>query len=136
MNPYARLLPMLAGIGSPGTISRVLKGESKGLDLVENPSNGLDGLTHANRALCHLITDCLCPGGTRPLELATLRLQNMIQILTKWPKLAPENSELITQQGGTLVFEGKDVIYEYKDKGILVYTDILDMLRAIGARVD
>lgn len=54
--------------------------------------------------------------GARPLELATLRLQNMREILTKWDKLSPPNKELITRQGGTVVFQGKDVIYSFKDK--------------------
>lgn len=54
--------------------------------------------------------------GARPLELATLRLQNMRQIVTKWNKLAPPNKELITQQGGTVVFEGRAPIYFFKDK--------------------
>lgn len=54
--------------------------------------------------------------GARPLELATLRLQNMRQIVTKWNKLAPPNKELITQQGGTVVFQGREPIYSFKDK--------------------
>jgi len=37
---------------------------------------------------------------------------------------------LITQQGGTIVFEGKKAVFSYKDKGILVYTDIDDLLAA------
>lgn len=60
--------------------------------------------------------DFLGTQGSRPLEVATLRLQNMRQIVTKWNKLSPPNKELITQQGGTVVFEGRDKIYSYKDK--------------------
>lgn len=54
--------------------------------------------------------------GSRPFELATLRLQNMRQIVTQWNKLSPPDKELITQQGGTIVFEGRENIYSYKDK--------------------
>lgn len=64
--------------------------------------------------------DFLGTRGSRPLEVATLRLQNMRQIVTKWNKLAPPDKELITQQGGTVVFEGRDKIYSYKDKASLL----------------
>lgn len=64
--------------------------------------------------------DFLGTRGSRPLEVATLRLQNMRQIVTKWNKLAPPDKELITQQGGTVVFEGRDKIYGYKDKASLL----------------
>lgn len=68
--------------------------------------------------------DFLGTQGSRPLEVATLRLQNMRQIVTKWNKLAPPNKELITQQGGTVVFEGRDTVYSYKDKArSLVYSE-------------
>lgn len=60
--------------------------------------------------------DFLGTRGSRPLEVATLRLQNMRQIVTKWNKLSPPDKELITQQGGTVVFEGRNKIYGYKDK--------------------
>jgi hypothetical protein len=42
--------------------------------------------------------------------------------------------DLITQQGGTLVFEGKQLVYEFKDKGILTYTDVNEILKAVGIR--
>ena len=60
--------------------------------------------------------DFLGKRGSRPLEVATLRLQNMRQIVTKWNKLAPPDKELITQQGGTIVFDGTEQIYSFKDK--------------------
>lgn len=60
--------------------------------------------------------DKLGTRGSRPFELATLRLQNMRQIVTKWNDLAPPNKELITQQGGTIVFDGREAIYIFKDK--------------------
>lgn len=40
----------------------------------------------------------------------------MRQIVTKWNKLAPPDKELITQQGGTVVFEGRNNIYSYRDR--------------------
>lgn len=129
VNPYLRLLPMLAGIGSPGTIQAVLKG------YVGDPDANADWISSALSMVDNKEFDFLGTRGSRPLEVATLRLQNMRQIVTKWNKLAPPDKELITQQGGTLVFDGTDKIYSYKDKGILVYTDVLEMLETIGVEL-
>lgn len=68
--------------------------------------------------------DFLGTRGSRPLEVATLRLQNMRQIVTKWNKLSPPDKELITQQGGTVVFEGRNKIYSYKDKVRLLLASV------------
>lgn len=129
LNPYLRLLPMLAGIGSPGTIQAVLKG------YVGDPNANTDWISSAMTIVDNKEFEILGNKGARPLELATLRLQNMRQIVTKWNKLAPPNKELITQQGGTVVFRGREPIYSFKDKGILVYTDVLGMLQEIGVGI-
>ncbi|CAN0024828.1 unnamed protein product, partial [Discosporangium mesarthrocarpum] len=112
LNPYLRLLPMLAGIGSPGTIqeARVLRGYTG------DQSYNAEWMSTAMSIVSNSEFDFLGKEGSRPLELATLRLQNMRQILSKWNLLSPPDKELITQQGGTIVFEGKKAIYEFKDK--------------------
>lgn len=81
-----------------------------------DPEANADWISSALSMVDNKEFDILGSRGSRPLELATLRLQNMRQIVTKWNKLAPPNKELITQQGGTLVFEGREKIYDYKDK--------------------
>ena len=78
--------------------------------------------------------DTLGTQGARPFEVATVRLQNMMQIQKRWQALSPPDKELITQQGGTLIFDGRDLVWRFDDKGILVYTDIQDVLRVIGAQ--
>ena len=68
----------------------------------------------------------------RPFELATLRLQNMIDVLTHWQELIPENEDLLTQLGGGFVFNvSGDLVYEYKDTGILKYTDVKKALVSV-----
>lgn len=59
----------------------------------------------------------------------------MINIIPNWDKLAPPNKELITQQGGVLIFEGRKLIKRFDDKGILVYTPIEEILEAVRATV-
>ena len=72
----------------------------------------------------------------RPLELATLRLQNMIDISIKnWQELAPTEDALdegvLTQLGGcVLVYKGKP-IFEYKDPGICAVANFEDILEKL-----
>ncbi|CAM9867138.1 unnamed protein product, partial [Heterosigma akashiwo] len=73
-------------------------------------------------------------GRAKALELATLRLQNSMKIIEKWDVLSPINKELITQQGGTLIFKGKKVVYRYNDLGILRYTPIEQVFQVTGVR--
>ncbi|CAK0785934.1 hypothetical protein CVIRNUC_009147 [Coccomyxa viridis] len=120
VSPYLKLLPMLAGIGSPGTIQEVLRGyvgdrSAKPVFEGRTPFNVLGG------------------GYQRPFELATLRLSNMVGILPKWGQLCPPDEALLTQQGGSLVFRGQDVVFRHDDSGILKYTDVDALVAAATA---
>ena len=70
----------------------------------------------------------------RPLELATLRLQNMVGVsLANWNQLKPSDEELnaglLTQLGGCLVLsESGDVRYEWRDQGICHVVNFEDMI--------
>lgn len=44
--------------------------------------------------------------------------------------LCPPKTDLITQQGGTLLFEGDNVIFQHRDSGILVTPDVDELMRA------
>jgi hypothetical protein len=75
--------------------------------------------------------------GRRPLELATLRLQNMIGIsLANWEVLRPNDQELdagvLTQLGGCLLLE-KDckIRYQWKDQGICHVVNFEDILKVL-----
>ncbi|KAI8466531.1 MAG: AhpC/TSA antioxidant enzyme-domain-containing protein [Monoraphidium minutum] len=113
VDPYLKLLPMLMGIGSPGTVQEVLRGYVG--DREAPPV--FDGAL--GRAF-----NILGQGYQRPMELATLRLQNMVGVLSKWGDLAPEEKRLLTQQGGCLVFDGCELRYKHSDPGILKYADV------------
>jgi hypothetical protein len=74
----------------------------------------------------------------RPLELATLRLQNMLGIsLAKWKELAPDedalNSGVLTQLGGCIVVdcETGDAICEWRDPGICAVANFEDILKKL-----
>lgn len=123
VNPYFKLLPMLMGIGSPGTIQAVLRG------YVGSRQDNSDWAESYLNLVDRSAFDVLGTKGARPFEIATVRLQNMMNIIPKWELLAPKNKDLITQQGGTAIFDqNKKQQWCYKDKGILVYTNIDDVL--------
>lgn len=48
-------------------------------------------------------------------------------------QLCPPNEELLTQQGGCLVFRGQEVIFRHADSGILKYTDMDALVAAATA---
>ncbi|KAI7838571.1 hypothetical protein COHA_007643 [Chlorella ohadii] len=119
VSPYAKLLLMLAGIESPGTIQEVLRGyvgDRSAKPVFAQDSN---------------LFDVLGRGYQRPFELATLRLYNMNTVLGNWKDLAPTNTRLLTQQGGCIAFDGQTTIFRHADTGILKYADVDALVAAV-----
>ncbi len=116
---WLNLLLMCAGIGSPGTLREVLRGytgDRRGPQLIEpeqvvraKPLPPLKGSSF----------DRVGRGFQRPFELATLRLGNMVEVLSHWRTYVPDPTYL-TQRGGTFLFntQGK-LLYGHRDRGIL-----------------
>ena len=48
-------------------------------------------------------------------------------------QLCPPDEALLTQQGGSLVFRGQDVVFRHDDSGILKYTDVDALVAAATA---
>jgi len=70
--------------------------------------------------------------GLRPFELATVRLQNMMGgIIANWDSLKPADDELLVQQGGAIIFDGEEVSYFFRDKGILTYAPVTTALQSL-----
>ena len=126
MSPYIKLLGMLVGLGAGGTLPAVITGyfgnpygeagwiESAlrqgaaagrwpgGLVVRGAPTEG-DGETYAFEAL-----PLVGNWGRRPLELATLRLQNMVGLsLARWGELKPDDK--FTFPDGTEL-RGRDAV--------------------------
>lgn len=117
VSPYAKLLPMLLGVESEGTIPEVLRGYAGD----QSKKQVFEGATPFN---------LLGGGYQRPFELATLRLMNSIKILQNWEGLCPPKTELITRQGGTFLFEGDEIIFKHRDTGILITPDVDELVAA------
>ena len=155
ISPYAKLFGMLVGLGAPMTLPYVIAG------YIGNPGGkagwietslavgqrkgrwpdmalDLDGAT--GKVASNSFNDLPIVGGwgRRPLELATLRLQNMMGIsIANWGELAPDEEQLkagvLTQLGGCVVIEGStgEAAFEWKDPGICAVASFDDMLAAI-----
>ncbi len=106
--PWPSLLLMCAGIGSPGTLAEVLRGYSGDRQAparLELPLFNLVGRHYQ-----------------RPFELATVRLQNMVEVLGHWRTYVPTDDHL-TQRGGTFLLESDDTLLDsHRDAGILGFS--------------
>lgn len=122
-NAWANLLLMCAGIGSKGTLKEVFRGyigDKNAPSLFkENESINIKPLPAINSSFFNRVGKDY----QRPFELATLRLQNMVEVLKHWRIYVP-NEQYMTQRGGTFLFnKERELIYEHRDKGILGFAE-------------
>jgi len=117
---WLNLILMCAGIGSPGTLSEVFRGyrgDRQAPQLIED-----DEVIRGTPLPAFKGSFFRLAGGSgfqRPFELATLRLRNMVEVLTNWNTYVP-NSAYLTQRGATFLFDNKgQLVYEHRDPGIL-----------------
>ncbi len=94
ISAYAKLLVMLAGIGSPGTIQEVLRGYIGDRSAKPVFTDGGGGDSGSGSGGGRNLFDVLGSGYQRPFELATLCLFNMNLVLSHcekwmWPVLVP-----------------------------------------------
>ena len=62
------------------------------------------------------------PPGNAAAELATVRLQNMVEVLGRWRTCVPSDDHL-TQRGGTFLLDADDsLLYAHRDAGILGFS--------------
>lgn len=155
ISPYIKLFAMLWGLGAWATLPAVIGGyignpftaqpwiedamavgQKKGrwpdMALVLNEESG--------SVTTNKFTELPVVGSwpRRPLELATLRLQNMMDISIKnWKELAPNENALkagvLTQLGGCVVYDSKkkEAVFEWKDPGICAVANFEDILEKI-----
>jgi hypothetical protein len=122
-NAWLNLLLMCAGIGSQGTLKEVFRGYTGDIKapplFKEDEEINIKGLPSIKGSLFNNAGK----NYQRPFELATLRLQNMVEVLTNWRTYVPDD-QYITQRGGTFLFNSQgELIYEHRDKGILGFAE-------------
>ena len=110
--PWPGLLLMCVGIGSPGTLAEVLRGYTGDRLAPQRFDSPLFALAGGS-------------GFQRPFELATVRLANMREVLSRWRTYVP-NDAYITQRGGTFLLDVDDtLLYRYADRGILGFSETM-----------
>ncbi len=123
-NAWFNLMLMCAGIGSPGTLKEVLRGYKGDRQAPQLFSD--DEIIRGTPLPSFKASSFKLAGGKgfqRPFELATLRLQNMTEVLSNWKTYVP-NSTYLTQRGGTFLFDGEgNLLYEHRDRGILGFAE-------------
>eukprot|EP00746_Dinoflagellata_sp_MGD_P028034 gnl/MRDRNA2_/MRDRNA2_166226_c0_seq1.p1 gnl/MRDRNA2_/MRDRNA2_166226_c0~~gnl/MRDRNA2_/MRDRNA2_166226_c0_seq1.p1 ORF type:complete len:280 (+),score=48.11 gnl/MRDRNA2_/MRDRNA2_166226_c0_seq1:94-840(+) len=63
-------------------------------------------------------------GYLRPVELAAVRLRTIAEWWFNWDKYVKEPAYL-AQRGGTFVFNDGEILYEFKDRGLLQYSETM-----------
>ena len=133
---WLRYLAMCAGISAPGTLSEIFRGyvgdkqapERLAPDAVVKasfveigPGVGpvkLGPLEYTNSWANEV-------GYQRPVELATVRLRNMVEVLSNWDGYV-SNPTAIAQRGATYIFSTDGTVeHEYRHRGVLTYSETM-----------
>ena len=154
MSPYVKLFGMLFGLGAWATLPAVIGGyignPFYGQPWIEDaiavgqtkkrwPNTALE-LDESGQVVVNKFKELPYVGGweRRPLELATLRLQNMMDISIKnWKSLAPTEEALkagiLTQLGAAIVIDCKteEKLFSWRDPGICAVANFEDILKDI-----
>jgi hypothetical protein len=107
--PWPSLLLMCAGVGSPGTLAEVFRGYTGDRSAPQRLDSPLFNLAGGQ-------------GFQRPFELATVRLRNMVEVLSHWRTYVPRD-DYLTQRGATYLLERDDsLLYGFQDRGLLGFS--------------
>ncbi|KAJ1459454.1 hypothetical protein M885DRAFT_511429 [Pelagophyceae sp. CCMP2097] len=140
LRPVARAwlnyLAMCAGIAAPGTLPEILRGYFGDFSAPERlapetvvsagfvtigPGVGpvkLGPFKYDNAWASE-------KGYQRPVELASVRLRNMVEVLSNWEDYVSDAST-IDRRGATFIFDGNgQTLYEYKHPGVLTYSQTM-----------
>ena len=114
---------MLMGIGSPKTLIEVIRGYTgdKGSNQIYSYSDQIN-LFNFFKFSGKLFEKPFGKGYLRPFELATFRLNNMIEILKNWKDYMIDTKYLPQRTCTFIIDQNNDVIYKYFSKDILNYS--------------
>ncbi len=123
IDPWLNLLLMCSGFRSPGTLKEVFRGylgdKEANQIFPSDHSIDLKFIPSFNGAVFKQAGGV---GFQRPFELATLRLLNMIEILSNID-LYFKNKTYLTQRGGTFLLDSQgNILFEYRPTSLLSYS--------------
>ena len=120
---WINMLVMLSGINSLKTIREVVRGytgdkNSKQLFYDEDQINFLNLIKFPGIYFKYTCGD----GYLRPFELATYRLNNMLEILKHWNDYILDNNYLPQRGASFLLDDNSQIIYKYFSNDVLGYS--------------
>lgn len=137
---WLNYMAMCAGIAAPGTLPEILRGYlgDKSAPEMISPEEtvrlgpiSIKGTTHVKLGLLQYENLWKNEQGyLRPVELATIRLKSMVEVLTKFGDYVPDQ-RLLDWRGGTFLLDescqrgDKWSLYEYRNPGVLVYSETM-----------
>ena len=121
---WINMMLMLMGIGSSKTLIEVIRGYTGDKDSVQI-YNDYDQINLFNffKFSGKLFEKPFGKGYLRPFELATFRLNNMIEIFKNWKDYMIDTQYLPQRSCTFIIDQNNDLIYEYFSKDILNYSN-------------
>jgi len=121
---WVNMVLMLSGIGSPNTLKEVIRGYTG--DLNSNQiykSQDKINLFNLFKFSGKLFDKTFGGNYLRPFELATFRLNNMIEIFQNWSDYILD-AKYLPQRASTFLFnEQNEIIYKYISTDVLNYSE-------------
>ena len=133
---WLNYLLMCAGIGAPGTLQEILRGYLGDATAPERlaPSAVVEaGFVTIGPGVGPVKLGPIAyenwwrdeAGFQRPVELATVRLRHMVEVLGNWDAYVSD-SRHVDVRGATFLFgEDGELLYEYEHKGVLTYSSTM-----------
>tara|TARA_B100000212_G_C27298501_1_gene500471 strand:- start:254 stop:994 length:741 start_codon:yes stop_codon:yes gene_type:complete len=120
---WINMLLMLSGIGSPNTLKEVLRGYAgdKSSNQIYNSQDEIN-LFNLFKFSGKLFEKTFGNGYLRPFELATFRLNNMIEIIRNWNEYILDTQYLPQRTSTFLIDNNDEIIYKYISKEVLSYS--------------
>jgi len=121
---WINMLLMLSGISSPNTLKEVLRGYTGDMsgNQIYNSHDEIN-LFNLFKFSGKLFDKSFGGNYLRPFELATFRLNNMIEIIQNWNDYILD-TKYLTQRVSTFILNDQnEIIYKYNSKAILNYSE-------------
>ena len=121
---WINMLLMLSGISSPNTLKEVLRGYTGDMsgNQIYNSHDEIN-LFNLFKFSGKLFDKSFGGNYLRPFELATFRLNNMIEIIQNWNDYILDTKYLTQRVSTFIINERNEIIYKYISKGILNYSE-------------
>ena len=121
---WVNMVLMLSGIGSPNTLKEVLRGYTgdKNSNQIYNSQDTIN-LFNLFKFSGKLFDKTFGGNYLRPFELATFRLNNMIEIIQNWDDYILDAKYLPQRASTFLINEQNEIIYKYLSTDILNYSE-------------